>query len=95
MVICCNECNGPSGSLSAATAVSILLFIEGVRPSGIFPKKMPPRMIFKWQHVNRNRSSRYRIFFGCVNTEQAEYPNHLESLSANGEGLITCIEAER
>ena len=38
------------------TAVSILLFTESSKPSGIFPKKMPPRMTFKWKHLNRNRS---------------------------------------
>jgi hypothetical protein len=44
-----------SQSLSV-TAVSILLFTESLRPSGIFLKKMQPRMNFKWQDVNRNRS---------------------------------------
>ena len=47
-----------SEDLCAATAVSILLFTESLRPSGIFLKKMPPRMIFTWQHVNWNRSKR-------------------------------------
>jgi len=42
--------------LVKATAVSILLFKENLKPSGIFPKKMPPRIIFRWQNVNRNRS---------------------------------------
>ena len=41
----------------AATAVSILLLAETWTPSGIFLKKMPPRMNFKWQHLNRNRSN--------------------------------------
>ena len=55
---------------SSVTAVSILLITETWTPSGIFLsgvpgdrssspgwKKMPPRMNFKRQHLNRNRSS--------------------------------------
>src|ERR1039457_5088957 len=39
----------------ADTAASILLFTETLKQSDIFLQKMPPRMIFSWQNVNRNR----------------------------------------
>jgi hypothetical protein len=41
----------------AATAFSILVHTETTMPSGFFLKKKPPCTIFKWQHVNRKRSS--------------------------------------
>jgi len=49
------------------TAVSILLFTESSKPSGIFPKKMPPRMNFRWKHMNRNRSNT----IACMNLFRA------------------------
>ena len=43
------------------TAFSILVHTETTMPSGFFLKKKPPCTIFKWQHVNRKRSSRVAI----------------------------------
>jgi len=56
-----------------ATAASILLFTEGTQPSGIFLKKMPPRTILRWQHVNRNRSSRHAPYNRLKTSLQSVY----------------------
>ena len=46
-----------SVSGDAITVISILLFADKESPSGIFLMEMPNRMIFRWQHVNRNRAN--------------------------------------
>ena len=83
-----------------ATAVSILLLTERLRPSGIFPKKMPPRMTFKWQDVNRNRTKRGELkagewrAAGHSRTEGIRGPGASRSVGFV-EGLAALMESDR